>query len=174
MKASKEVLNERQRKYKAKPESIAHRREYDRIRLLNPEVRARMRAYQQSPRGKEVARKASAKIRATEEYKRKAREYKKSDKYQKWRRNDMFKKQFGITLDDYDKMLESQKGLCAICGLKETFTMKGRTHSLAVDHDHVTGKIRGLLCRACNQMLGLGKDKITTLEGAIQYLKKYV
>lgn len=86
----------------------------------------------------------------------------------------MFKKKFGITLDDYDKMFESQKGVCAICAEKETFTVKGRIHSLAVDHDHATGEIRGLLCRACNQMLGLSKDKIETLEAAIVYLSKYV
>lgn len=71
MRATREVLNARQRVYKSKPEAIARRREYDRLRLLNPEVKARMRAYQLSPRGKEVARKASAKFRATEKYKKK-------------------------------------------------------------------------------------------------------
>ena len=153
MVTTREELNARQRIYKSKSEAIAKRREYDRLRLQNPDVRARMRAYQLSPRGKEIARKASAKLRATEEYKIKARAYKRSEKYQRWRRNDIFIKQFGITLDTYEEMLKSQNNVCAICFRPETFEMKGTIHSLAVDHDHVTGKIRGLLCRACNQML---------------------
>ena len=56
MKPTREVLNARQRLYKSKPESLAHRREYDRKRYQNPEFRAKMRAYQLSPKGKEVRR----------------------------------------------------------------------------------------------------------------------
>lgn len=121
-----------------------------------------------------MLKRASAKFRATEEYKTKSRAYKRSEKYQAWRRNDMFKKKFGITLVDYENMCKSQGGVCAICSLPETFTMKGKTHSLALDHCHTTGKIRGLLCRACNQMLGLAKDKVENLTNGAAYLAKYV
>lgn len=56
---------------------------------------------------------------------------------------------FGLTLEDYDNMLEYQKGVCAICG--ETNSSGTR---LAVDHDHKTDEIRGLLCQRCNTHLG--------------------
>lgn len=173
MPATREVLNARQRLYKSKPGSKERRREYDRIRLQNPEVQARMKAYRQSERGKEMLKRSGIKFRATEKYKKRAREYKRTDRYQRWRRNHDFKNKFGITLEEYDKMFEAQNRVCAICYRPETFILKGRTHSLAVDHCHKTGKIRGLLCRNCNQMLGLAKDNIETLEKAAKYLKPH-
>ena len=171
---SKEILLARQKIYKAKPESQAKRREYDRIRLLNPEVRARMRAYQLSPRGKDAAKKASAKLRKTEGYKIKMRAYKRSEKYRNQRRNFLYKKNFGITLDEYNVLLNKQNGVCAICGRKENFMNRGTLYSLAIDHDHITNEVRGLLCRDCNVMLGLAKDNTETLKNAIQYLQKDV
>jgi len=59
------------------------------------------------------------------------------------------KVRYGLTLEDYDRMLEDQDGKCAICGDIEP---SGRR--LAVDHDHHTGNIRGLLCLRCNTRLG--------------------
>ena len=59
------------------------------------------------------------------------------------------KKNFGLTLEDYDNMLEYQKGMCAICGGVNKNGMR-----LAVDHNHDTGEIRGLLCQRCNTHLG--------------------
>lgn len=75
---------------------------------------------------------------------------------------------FGLTLEDYDRMLESQNGQCAICGTKEPGGKRNKY--FAVDHDHVTRKIRGLLCGNCNQALGAFKDSFEFLESAIQYL----
>jgi len=74
----------------------------------------------------------------------------------------------GITPDDYKKMLEGQNGKCAICGAIESHS-KG--HRLAVDHDHETGKIRGLLCHNCNVGLGNFKDSPDLIRSAIEYLK---
>lgn len=59
---------------------------------------------------------------------------------------------YGITRDEYNAMLEVQDGRCAICG-KEGGGSRG--NMLDVDHDHETGKVRGLLCRACNTALGI-------------------
>jgi len=73
---------------------------------------------------------------------------------------------YGITLKDYDKMLEEQGDKCKICKTKVPGG-HGRFH---VDHDHLTNKIRGLLCMNCNHMLGCCKDDIETLATAIQYL----
>ena len=92
----------------------------------------------------------------------------------KWRENNpgvtrdlQLKRDFGISLDEYKQILEKQKGVCAIC--------RGRNKcneniSLAVDHNHITGKIRGLLCLKCNLGIGAFKDNIDLLEKAYSYL----
>ncbi len=76
-------------------------------------------------------------------------------------------RKYGITLKDYDAMLEKQNGKCKICGTKKLAKDQGR---FCVDHDHITSKIRGLLCYNCNHMLGNAKDDIKILASAIQYL----
>ena len=76
-------------------------------------------------------------------------------------------RKYGITPQEYDALLEKQEGKCAIC--KETCAVYGR---LCVDHDHTTGKIRGLLCNHCNTGLGKFKDKVELLDVAIEYLKR--
>lgn len=76
-------------------------------------------------------------------------------------------KKYGISIEEYDRMVESQKGLCKICNSFEP-NRKGR---LCVDHDHDTGKIRGLLCDKCNRAMGLFGDSQENLQKAIEYLK---
>jgi len=87
--------------------------------------------------------------------------------------NTRLKGQYGITLDNYNEMLDKQNGTCAICNLKETKISKetGDPKRLAVDHCHETGKVRGLLCFHCNSSLGKFKDSIELLQNAIDYLK---
>lgn len=63
-------------------------------------------------------------------------------------------KVYGIGPDDYDAMYAAQDGRCAICR-----RATGKTRRLSVDHDHATGKVRGLLCRVCNDMLGHARDE---------------
>lgn len=75
---------------------------------------------------------------------------------------------YGIGLEEYNKLLQEQGGVCAICGGTE---MK-RGKYLCVDHDHVTGKIRGLLCDQCNHAIGKFKDDPTLLLKAIDYLTR--
>lgn len=95
------------------------------------------------------------------------------DKY----RNQDLKRNFNITLDEYDSLLEKQNFLCAIC---KTDKPGGRFNRFMVDHDHrccpdkrgTCGKcIRGLLCHRCNIVLGEVKDSITTLQNMIEYLR---
>lgn len=74
---------------------------------------------------------------------------------------------FKITLEEYNRKLLEQNGVCAIC--KKTEKKK----QLAVDHCHTTGRVRGLLCSHCNQALGHFKDDLATLKTAIEYLEKY-
>lgn len=73
---------------------------------------------------------------------------------------------FGLTPGQYAKMLEAQDGLCAIC------RQPPGTHRLAVDHDHSTGQIRGLLCAPCNVALGGFHDDPARLRSAIAYLER--
>lgn len=75
------------------------------------------------------------------------------------------KRNYGITLEQYDALLKRQRGKCAIC--KNTCS-SGR--ALAVDHCHQGGHVRGLLCTACNRALGLLKDDTTIVERALDYL----
>ena len=83
------------------------------------------------------------------------------------------KRRFGITAARYAAMLAEQNGLCAICGKVEGETRNGKVKALAVDHDHESGRIRGLLCVACNTGLGkLGDDRGTLLK-AVEYLDRH-
>jgi hypothetical protein len=78
-------------------------------------------------------------------------------------------KTLGITAVDYDKMYNEQNGRCAICGKHQLELNK----SLHLDHCHLTGIVRGILCSNCNTGLGLFKDDIKILRCAISYLDKY-
>ena len=74
---------------------------------------------------------------------------------------------YGITLDDYNDMLQAQNGSCAICpatALEEV---------LCVDHNHDTGEVRALLCTTCNTMLGMAGDSADRLQAGIDYLKEH-
>lgn len=64
------------------------------------------------------------------------------------------KRKYGMTVEQYDKLLAEQGGVCALCGEPETSTFRGTVKMLAVDHDHGTGLVRGLLCYRCNTDLG--------------------
>lgn len=64
----------------------------------------------------------------------------------------------GITVERYNELLTAQDGRCAVCRKSETALRNGVVKSLAIDHDHITGRIRGLLCARCNTALGLLAD----------------
>ena len=78
------------------------------------------------------------------------------------------KRTYGITYEDYEKMLDNQKGCCAIC---KSRISSARTSRLYVDHCHSTMKVRGLLCSSCNHGLGLFKDSPSLMKRAINYLE---
>lgn len=75
------------------------------------------------------------------------------------------RKTFGLPPEEYDRMLTAQAGICAICSAKPN----GKR--LSVDHDHSTGRVRGLLCGLCNFALGAFRDNPDTMAAAIRYLK---
>lgn len=74
---------------------------------------------------------------------------------------------YGIDVSDYDRMLEEQGGGCYICGKKPS----GK-RALDIDHDHKTGKVRGLLCSNHNRALGLLNDDLKLLVKTLEYLVK--
>lgn len=80
---------------------------------------------------------------------------------------------YGITVEQYNEMLEAQNGVCAICeeAPPQEPTRKGKSNKLHVDHDHETLRVRGLLCLRCNVVLGAIEDDPELLESMIQYLK---
>jgi hypothetical protein len=83
-------------------------------------------------------------------------------------RNTKYLKKFGITLADAMSILEKQDSKCGICGI--SIEMGSKTH---LDHDHVTGQVRGFLCQKCNHGIGLFNDSTKTLKSAIMYLNKH-
>ena len=76
---------------------------------------------------------------------------------------------YGLTMEEFNSMFNKQNGKCAICGVDIVlFGMK----SLNIDHDHVTGKVRGLLCRSCNRGIGQFKENYEIIKNAYEYLMK--
>lgn len=87
-----------------------------------------------------------------------------------WTRNSV---RYGLTRDDYLRMLDERNRLCDICHKPETsLGNNGRIKNLSIDHDHDTGEVRGLLCNNCNRSLGLLGDSIELLQSAIDYLRR--
>lgn len=76
---------------------------------------------------------------------------------------------YGITVQDYNKMFEEQGGRCKICGRHQSVLEK----RLNVDHDHVTGNVRSLLCGFCNTALGSFNDSTELLQKAIEYINEH-
>jgi Recombination endonuclease VII len=91
----------------------------------------------------------------------------------KLQRNVYTLRQHGLTPEDYLAMRADQEDCCAICGRHESLLphLVGIWKRLVIDHDHATGKIRGLLCQTCNHGLGAFADSIPTLRSAIRYLQ---
>lgn len=123
------------------------------------------RDYYNSPKGKEK------RIRSTAIWKENNRE--KFDAYHKeYRNNPAYKKKlrekrlvelYKISLEEYENMFSKQNGLCAICN-------EVSIKLLAVDHNHITGKVRGLLCSQCNLAVGNVRERVDIIRSMLKYL----
>lgn len=80
-------------------------------------------------------------------------------------------KSYGISIANYKKLYDSQRGKCAICNKSEVATSSSGIKPLAIDHSHQTGRVRGLLCTGCNTAIGLFRDDKRIFKMAIHYLK---
>ena len=79
---------------------------------------------------------------------------------------------YGLSIAEYDALLAAQGDTCAICGLDEAAAhgRTGKQFKLSVDHDHATGRVRGILCQRCNRAIGMLGDNPEILQKAIAYL----
>ncbi|MBU0615832.1 MAG: endonuclease VII domain-containing protein [Nanoarchaeota archaeon] len=140
---------------KTKEQIKAYNKEY----FARPEVVARAKIRNAQRRHKR------AEYKKTEAGIISNKKYRKTEKSKELQEKSRLKSRYGISFEEYDKMLENQRGLCSICFRKS----KAKLH---VDHCHKTDKVRGLLCGNCNRAIGLMKDDIEILKNAINYLSK--
>ena len=82
------------------------------------------------------------------------------------------KYKYGITLEQFHEMINNQNGLCYICNDKLELNNMG-AKCACIDHNHITGKVRKILCRNCNTALGHAKESKTILQKMIQYLEEH-
>ncbi len=147
MAKTKEQIRKYNKEYSARPRV----KEWARIRNARPERKAVRKRYKQSLQGKEADKRSRRKNWAKHAPLR--------EKQLLWR--------YGLTPLEFQKMLELQSGLCAICSTP----FVSRPH---VDHNHKTQKVRGLLCSNCNLGLGLFLDNPFILKMALEYLQSHV
>lgn len=81
------------------------------------------------------------------------------------------KRNYNISHEDYVDLLTKQHGVCACCFKPESTKFRGKFRQLCVDHNHKTGKIRGLLCSKCNIALGLLFEDTTVIQSLLRYVE---
>lgn len=129
---------------------------------------ARMREYDQRSQPERRERLSSRTEEEREAQRAYNQEYRSDPVVQRRLRSARLQKAYGITVDDFDRMLAEQGGRCAICRRTKE-EAGGRGEHLHVDHDHETGRVRGLLCHACNTRLHRTTD-LVWFRAAIAYL----
>jgi len=134
---------------------------------LNVKKKAWSKAYYEKNKEKINARNKAYREKNREELNVKKKAYREKNR-DKIRAKDL-ERNFGIGLHEYNLMFTEQKGKCACCGIHQNEL----TVNLAVDHDHDTGLIRGLLCHICNTGIGKLGDNIEGLMKALNYLEKH-
>jgi len=125
------------------------------------------KAYRKSDKRKAYMREYNKKYREThnngrEDYMRNWRNKNKNYLREKW-----LMQNYNITIADYNRMFAEQNGECKICRRHQSQLDK----KLFVDHDHKTGKVRGLLCCSCNLVIGNANDNMEILQSSIEYLR---
>lgn len=94
--------------------------------------------------------------------------------YKRAGRQNHLKRRYGLSVEDFDRMLAEQKNSCPICNrFLQAKADKGTSWFPVVDHDHVTGKVRGILCNGCNTGIGLMGEDPARFTAAVAYLTKH-
>lgn len=91
------------------------------------------------------------------------------EQYVKRGRAEYLRRLYGIELEEFDRLLAEQGGRCAIC---QTPAPQADEKAFCVDHDHVTGAVRGILCRPCNSGIGHLRDEPAIIRAALAYLER--
>lgn len=156
--------------YRQRPDVVARRR----VLASRPQALAKAREYMKRKRATDASYVERTKQRRREYMKRpEVRERYRNHDRKRWASGDkgaamwmwQLGARYGLSLDKYHAMRESQGELCAICGLY--------SEKLRVDHDHDTGKVRALLCPTCNSGIGLLKDDPKVLVAAAHYIEAH-
>jgi hypothetical protein len=168
--ANKKKVNEQSERWKrANPEKVAETQR--RYREANKEKKAEvMRRWRKANPERSAELKRRYREANKEQIDARDRRYREANKEKvaAQRRRSWLRK-YGITVEDYDRMLTAQGGVCAICGGPPNGAGKANGR-LNVDHDHDTGAVRGLLCSECNAGLGMLQDDAELLQLAAAYV----
>jgi len=156
---------ESHRRYLEKPGIRAARLENDRRYRAVPEHRERKNALRRT------------RYRTDSDYRQRIVELQRLKQYTRREKSryDHWKRKYGISVEDYAARFAEQGGVCAICRKPETMLANNGQdiRALAIDHDHTTKRVRGLLCSKCNTVLGLVQDHPEILRQAVQYLGEW-
>jgi hypothetical protein len=148
---------------RSKEEIAEYQKEYNKVNKVK--IAARKKAYYEENRekciksGKTFYEAHKISLRATQKV------YRNTEKGKLAKKRSTLKFHYGLPLEKYQSMYDFQKGRCKICGVFKKV--------LHVDHNHITNKVRALLCGLCNTALGGFKDNSLFLKKAIVYLKNY-
>ena len=148
--ANKEALNAKNKEYRDKKKE---------------EINKRRKEYRQNNKNKIAERDKQYRLKNKDKYRAKSAEWYKANKDRA--KNYHFLRRYNISLDDYNRMVIEQDGKCWTC------SVKAEDEVLVVDHNHLTGEVRGLLCHKCNTGLGLFRDNQGYLLKAVEYLRKF-
>lgn len=131
-----------------------------------PTARSKGKVYENGPRkGKSSHCNACASARAREWA------LKNKDKVDAKARSGHLRRKFGLTVEQYNEMLSEQGGVCGICKCT-LLSPRVKQKNFCVDHNHSTGAVRGILCDACNLILGNANDDVELLSKCIHYLEE--
>lgn len=154
-----------------------HHKEYYQRPGVKQKVKEYREEYTQRPEVKQATKEWKEEYNQRPEVKQ--RNKKRQEEYRHRpdiKRNDHYKRRlnglrkYGINEEILRSMQDEQRGCCKICG--DSLSFDGSGKSYAIDHCHTTGKVRGLLCRECNIMLGTARDNEEILANAIEYLRE--
>lgn len=144
----------KQEKYKTK--NIEKIRKQSKEYRERPEVKEKLKIKQNSQEHKDYMKEYNV-------------EYIKDEDVIKRNKNNRLLRNYNISLEIYNKMFNDQNGCCSICKKHQSEFKR----SLCVDHNHITGKVRALLCSNCNKAIGLLNENIKALEESIKYIKHH-
>lgn len=152
-------LKQRKKRYHAK-----HR---ERLNAVSREYKD---AHRDELRQKDREKKRQKRLENISAHRARARGY--YVKHREASRDKLLRRNYGITAEQYEQMQDAQAGLCAICRKPESAKhQNGITRRLAVDHCHLTGRVRALLCSNCNHGIGHFKDTPGLMRRAAEYVE---